>query len=389
MRTEETQAVKAHPVDMAQLAAEMTQWRRTLHTHPELGFQEYKTAAFVAEKLRAWGIETHTGIGGTGVVGVIQGNQCAGGCLGLRADMDALPMQEDTGADYQSATPGVFHGCGHDGHTTVLLGTAYALSRNPAFQGTVNLIFQPAEETLLGGLAMMDEGLFERFPCDEIYGLHNHPPMPSGQVVVRVGALLSACDLFRISIKGIGGHAASPHRARDPIVIGSALVTAIQTIASRSIDPLQTAVVSVCQFNAGTAPNIIASTVRTLDRQVQADVLRRLREVCVGVGATYDCEIEFEHLQTSPPTLNKAGPVQTVIAAAREVVGEANLDPDVPPLMASEDFAYMLERVPGAYFFLGNGGAMCHNPKFDFNDASLPVGVRMFVEIVRQKLAAR
>jgi len=389
MRTEETQAVKAHPVDMAQLAAEMTQWRRTLHTHPELGFQEYKTAAFVAEKLRAWGIETHTGIGGTGVVGVIQGNQGAGGCLGLRADMDALPMQEDTGADYQSATPGVFHGCGHDGHTTVLLGTAYALSRNPAFQGTVNLIFQPAEETLLGGLAMMDEGLFERFPCDEIYGLHNHPPMPSGQVGVRVGALLSACDLFRISIKGIGGHAASPHRARDPIVIGSALVTAIQTIASRSIDPLQTAVVSVCQFNAGTAPNIIASTVRTLDRQVQADVLRRLREVCVGVGATYDCEIEFEHLQTSPPTLNKAGPVQTVIAAAREVVGEANLDPDVPPLMASEDFAYMLERVPGAYFFLGNGGAMCHNPKFDFNDASLPVGVRMFVEIVRQKLAAR
>ena len=389
MRTEETQAVKAHPVDMAQLAAEMTQWRRTLHTHPELGFQEYKTAAFVAEKLRAWGIETHTGIGGTGVVGVIQGNQGAGGCLGLRADMDALPMQEDTGADYQSATPGVFHGCGHDGHTTVLLGTAYALSRNPAFQGTVNLIFQPAEETLLGGLAMMDEGLFERFPCDEIYGLHNHPPMPSGQVGVRVGALLSACDLFRISIKGIGGHAASPHRARDPIVIGSALVTAIQTIASRSIDPLQTAVVSVCQFNAGTAPNIIASTVRTLDRQVQADVLRLLREVCVGVGATYDCEIEFEHLQTSPPTLNKAGPVQTVIAAAREVVGEANLDPDVPPLMASEDFAYMLERVPGAYFFLGNGGAMCHNPKFDFNDASLPVGVRMFVEIVRQKLAAR
>ena len=389
MRTEETQAVKAHPVDMAQLAAEMTQWRRTLHTHPELGFQEYKTAAFVAEKLRAWGIETHTGIGGTGVVGVIQGNQGAGGCLGLRADMDALPMQEDTGADYQSATPGVFHGCGHDGHTTVMLGTAYALSRNPAFQGTVNLIFQPAEETLLGGLAMMDEGLFERFPCDEIYGLHNHPPMPSGQVGVRVGALLSACDLFRISIKGIGGHAASPHRARDPIVIGSALVTAIQTIASRSIDPLQTAVVSVCQFNAGTAPNIIASTVRTLDRQVQADVLRRLREVCVGVGATYDCEIEFEHLQTSPPTLNKAGPVQTVIAAAREVVGEANLDPDVPPLMASEDFAYMLERVPGAYFFLGNGGAMCHNTKFDFNDASLHVGVRMLVEIVRQKLAAR
>ncbi|MBJ7262365.1 MAG: amidohydrolase [Burkholderiaceae bacterium] len=373
----------------------MTHWRRTLHTHPELGFQEYKTAAFVAEKLRDWGIETHTGIGGTGVVGVIEGNQGAGGRLGLRADMDALPMQEDTGADYRSATPGVFHGCGHDGHTTILLGTAYALSRNPAFQGTVNLVFQPAEETLLGGLAMMDDGLFERFPCDEIYGLHNHPPMPSGQVGVRVGALLSACDLFRISIKGVGGHAASPHRARDPIVIGSALVSAIQTITSRSIDPLQTAVVSVCQFNAGTAPNIIASTatlegtVRTLDRQVQADVLRRLREVCVGVGATYDCEIEFDHLQTSPPTLNKAGPVQTVIAAAREVVGEANLDPDVPPLMASEDFAYMLERVPGAYFFLGNGGAMCHNPKFDFNDASLPVGVRMFVEIVRQKMAAR
>lgn len=382
-------------IDMDHLANEMTQWRRTLHAHPELGFQEHKTAAFVAEKLRGWGIETHTGIGGTGVVGVIKGRQGPGGSLGLRADMDALPMQEDTGAEYQSATPGVFHGCGHDGHTTVLLGAAYALSCDPAFEGTVNLIFQPAEETLLGGLAMMDDGLFNRFPCDEIFGLHNHPPMPSGQVGVRVGALLSACDLFRITIKGIGGHAASPHRARDPIVIGSALVTAIQTITSRSIDPLETAVVSVCQFNAGTAPNIIASTatlegtVRTLDRQVQADVLRRLREVCAGVGATFDCDIVFDHLQTSPPTLNAAGPVQTVIAAAREVVGEAALDADVPPLMASEDFAYMLERVPGAYFFLGNGGAMCHNPKFDFNDASLPVGVRMFVEIVRQKLAAR
>lgn len=379
-------------VDMDALARDMTEWRRKLHSHPELAFQEHETAAFVAEKLRGWGIETHTGIGGTGVVGVIRGKAGEGDAIGLRADMDALPMTEQTGAEYQSTRQNVFHGCGHDGHTTVLLGTAYALSRNPDFRGTVHLIFQPAEETLLGGLAMMDDGLFDCFPCDEIFGLHNHPPLPSGKVGVRVGSQLSACDLFRITVRGVGGHAASPHRARDPIVIGSALVQAVQTIASRSIDPLQTAVVSICQFNAGTAPNIIADTatlegtVRTLDRQVQADVLRRLKEICVGIQATYDCEVVFDHLQTSPPTVNAPGPVQTVIEAGRAVVGDDNLDPDIAPLMASEDFAYMLERRPGAYFFLGNGGAMCHHPKFDFNDASAPIGVRMFVEIVRRRL---
>ncbi len=242
--------------DMDQLTLEMRQWRHTLHAHPELGFHEHATAAFVAAKLREWKIETHTGIGRTGVVGVIRGQQAASGSLGLRADMDALPMQEDTGAAYQSVNPGVFHGCGHDGHTTILLGAARMLSSHPTFRGTVYLIFQPAEETLRGGMAMVGDGLFDRFPCDAIFGLHNHPPLPCGQVGVRTGALLAACDLFRITIKGIGGHAASPHRARDPIVIGSALVNAIQTITSRSIDPLQTAVISVCQFNAGTAPNV-------------------------------------------------------------------------------------------------------------------------------------
>lgn len=379
-------------VDIDALAADMRQWRRHLHTKPELAFQEHETAAFVAGKLREWGIETHTGIGGTGVVGVIRGALGDGPSIGLRADMDALPMQEDTDADYQSQTPGMFHGCGHDGHTTMLLGTAYALSRNPQFRGTVHLIFQPAEETLLGGIAMMDAGLFDRFPSQEIFGLHNHPPMEPGRIGVRVGATLSACDLFRITVKGIGGHAASPHRTRDPVVIGSALVQSIQSITSRSIDPLQTAVVSVCQFHAGTAINIIASTatlegtVRTLDKQVQADVLRRLREICAGAQAMYDCEIVFEHLQTSPPTINAAGPVEVVIRAAEAVIGPDNLDRNVTPLMASEDFAYMLERRPGAYFFLGNGGAMCHHPKFDFNDDVAPLGVRMFVEIVNQRL---
>ncbi|MEK7947515.1 M20 aminoacylase family protein [Pigmentiphaga sp. YJ18] len=375
-------------------AQDMTTWRRTLHRNPELGFEEHETAAFVAERLREWGIETHTSIGGTGVVGVIQGALGPGRNLGLRADMDALPMQEQTGLPYQSVRPNRFHGCGHDGHTAILMGVARHFASHRDFRGTLNLIFQPAEETLRGGSTMIQDGLFERFPCDELYGLHNHPPLEPGRVGVRNGATLSACDLFRIRIHGVGGHAASPHRTVDPVVVGSALVQSLQTIVSRSVDPLQTAVVSVCQFHAGTAINVIADqavlegTVRTLDHGVQAEVLKRLKEICAGAEQAHRCRIEFEHLQTSPATINNAEQAQVVREAALAVVGPDGLEPDIPPLMASEDFAYMLQEKPGCYFFLGNGGHMCHHPKFDFNDGVLPVGMSMMIEIARRRLVA-
>ena len=374
------------------LTRDMTEWRRLIHRNPELGFEEHETAAFVAGKLRDWGIETHTGIGLTGVVGVIKGTLGEGRNVGLRADMDALPMQEQTNAPYQSIKPNIFHGCGHDGHTAMLLGVARQFSQNRAFHGTLNLIFQPAEETLKGGSTMMKDGLFTRFPCDEVFALHNHPVLPPGKVGVRAGAILSACDLFRVHVHGVGGHAASPHRAIDPIVIASSLVQAFQTITSRSIDPLQTAVVSICQLHAGTAINVIADkamlegTVRTLNHEVQAEVIKRLKEICAGAETTYRCKIVFDHLQTSPATINHAHAAEIVEAAAREVVGEENLVSNVPPLMASEDFAYMLQVKPGAYFFLGQGGPMCHHPHFDFNDDVAPIGMSMLATIARSRL---
>jgi amidohydrolase len=378
--------------DFDQLAQDMRQWRRFLHAHPELGFEEHETAAFVAEKLRSWGIETHTGIGGTGVVGVIHGEQGEGFRLGFRADMDALPMQEKTQAGHQSKKDGVFHGCGHDGHTTILLGLARHLSTHRNFRGTVHLVFQPAEELLTGGKTMIADGLFERFPCDEMYGLHNHPVLEPGKLGTRVGSMLAACDLFRITVHGVGGHAAAPQRAIDPIVVGSALVQSLQTIVSRSTGPMEAAAVSVCSFHAGTAINIISDTavlegtIRTLDRDVQAMTLRRLREICDGTAQAYGCRIELDHLLTSPPTINAAGPVATLLQAGRDVLGAENVVEEISPILASEDFAFMAEQVPACYFFLGQGGQMCHHPEFDFNDDVAIHGVRTMARIAELKL---
>lgn len=378
--------------ELDQLAQDMLAWRRTLHANPELGFEEHETAAFVAGKLREWGIETHTGVGGTGVVGVIRGERGEGLRLGLRADMDALPMQEKTGVEYQSRKPGVFHGCGHDGHTAMLLGVARYLSTRRDFRGTLNLIFQPAEELLTGGKAMIADGLFQRFPCDELYGLHNHPILEPGKIGVRVGALLAACDLFRITVHGVGGHAAAPHRAIDPIVVGSALVQSIQTIVSRSTGPMEAAAVSVCSFQAGTAINIISDTavlegtIRTLDRDVQATAMRRLREICDGAAVTYGCRVELEHLLTSPPTLNAAGPAAVALQAARDVLGHDNVVEGISPILASEDFAFMAEQVPACYFFLGQGGHVCHHPEFNFNDDVAINGMLTFARIVALRL---
>lgn len=382
--------------EIAALADDMRAWRREIHRHPELGFDEHRTAAFIAARLAEWDIPIQAGVAGTGIVGTIRGTLTGAGTpgrtLGLRADMDALPMTEKGAPSHKSVHEGAFHGCGHDGHTAILLGVAKYLAVNRAFHGTVHLIFQPAEETLRGGAEMIRAGLFERFPCDEIYALHNNNALAAGKVGVRSGAILSACDLFRVRIDGVGSHAAMPHKAVDPLLVGTSLVQAIQSIVSRNVDPMETAVVSICRFLSGTAINVIPDnalfegTVRTFSRATQSLVLERLKALCEGHSQSFGCRISFEHMQSSPPTVNAALQTEVVREAAERVLGKENVVVDIAPLMASEDFAFMLEQKPGSYFFLGHDGLTCHHPEFDFDDGTLPVGAAVFVEIVRQRL---
>ncbi|MBV7484675.1 M20 aminoacylase family protein [Bordetella sp. BOR01] len=371
---------------------EFSAWRRDIHAHPELGFQEHRTSDLVAAKLQQWGIEVHRGIGGTGLVGVLRGSRPGPGALGLRADMDALPMQERTGLPHRSTHDGRFHGCGHDGHTAILLATAQYLALHNDYAGTVHFIFQPAEETLSGASAMIDDGLFERFRCDEIYGLHNNPMLGTGRVGVRAGPVLSAGDVFRIRVQGVGSHGAAPHKGNDPITVACQLAGMLQTMVSRSIDPLDAAVISVGTFHAGTAPNVIPDqvelqgTVRSLSAVGRDTVLRRMREICGGLAqahcTTIDCEFELG----CPPTINAAEPAAAVARAAARVVGAASVDDQVTPLMASEDFSFMLQQRPGAYFFVGQDGPFCHHPEFDFDDEILPIGASVFAEIVYDRL---
>ncbi len=375
------------------LGAEMRSWRRDIHRYPELGFKEHRTAEKVAALLQAWGIEVVTAFGGTtGVIGTLRGRRGPGMTIGLRADMDALPMQETGDVAHKSVHDNVFHGCGHDGHTSILLGVAKYLSAHDDFKGTVHFIFQPAEETLRGGSELVRNGLFAQFPCDEIYALHNNNSIPAGKIGVRAGAILSACDLFRIHIKGVGSHAAFPHKSIDPIVVGASIVQSLQGIVSRNVDPFHSAVLSVCQFHAGTAINVIPETaqlegtVRTLSKEAQALILERMRAVCDGAAQAHGCAIRFEHLQSSPPTINAKEQTEVVRRAAESVVGGENVVEDADPLMASEDFAFMLEERPGSYFYLGHNGLTCHHPQFDFDDATSPIGAGVFIEIIRQRL---
>ncbi|HEY0293943.1 MAG TPA: M20 aminoacylase family protein [Bordetella sp.] len=375
------------------LTQEMRGWRRDIHQHPELGFQERRTSGLVAGLLKSWGIEVTEGVGRTGVVGTLRGAGGPGMALGLRADMDALPMDELGTAAHRSVNAGVFHGCGHDGHTAIMLGVAKSLATGKRdFRGVVHFIFQPAEETLGGGSAMLEDGLFERFPCDEIYALHNISLLPSGTVGIRTGAILAASNGFRIRIQGVGTHAAMPHKGTDPILVGSALVQALQSIVSRNVNPLDTAVVSVCQFNAGTARNVIADhaelegTLRTLSTEVQKLTLKRVQEICDAAAAMYGCGIALEWLAGAPPTMNAPEQADVVRRAVVNTLGADKLDPDMAPLMAAEDFAYMLQARPGAYFFLGHDGQMCHHPQFDFDDETSPLGVSVFLDIVKQRL---
>jgi amidohydrolase len=376
-------------------ADELTAIRHDLHAHPEIGFEEERTSGIVAEKLRQWGIQTHRGVGKTGVVGVLHGNRGNGRRIGLRADMDALPMDEMTNLPYRSTNPGRFHGCGHDGHTTMLLGAARYLADNRDFAGTAIFIFQPAEEGLGGARAMLADGLFERFPCDEIYGLHNAPHFDAGQVNVFPGKAMAAADFFDIRIRGYGSHGARPQFARDPIVIASALVQALQTVVSRNADPLQAAVLSVTQLHSGSAYNVIpeeatlGGTVRTFSKETAEMIRHRMRAICAGIAATYEVEIDIDIRDVFSVLVNHEVETAAYTEVCREIVGAENVITEARPMMGSEDFADMLHAVPGCYCWVGHAGNVpLHNPGFILDDGILPVGASILARIVEKRLAA-
>jgi len=379
----------------AELQDEVTEWRRYIHTRPELMYAVENTAAFVAEKLRAFGVdEVVTGIGRTGVVGLIRGKG-EGRTVGLRADMDALPLTEITGKPWASTTPGKMHACGHDGHTAMLLGAAKYLAETRNFNGNIAVIFQPAEEGGAGGDAMVKDGMMERFRIAEVYGMHNLPGLPVGQFAIRKGAIMAATDEFTVTIKGRGGHAAMPHKTIDPIAIGAQIVTNLQLIASRSANPLKSVVVSVTKFNAGNAYNVIANdasfagTVRTLDPEIRDLAERRFRQIVSGIAASHDAEADIQFHRNYPVTVNHADETEHALAAARDIAGTTNVIPDVDPMMGGEDFSYMLNARPGAFIFVGNGDtAGLHNPAYDFNDEAIAHGISYWVRLAEQRLDA-
>ncbi|MGM4982559.1 M20 aminoacylase family protein [Hyphomicrobiales bacterium] len=379
----------------AELQGEVTEWRRYIHTRPELLYAVENTAAFVAEKLRSFGVdEVVTGIGRTGVVGLIRGKG-EGRTVGLRADMDALPLTEITGKPWASETPGKMHACGHDGHTAMLLGAAKYLAETRNFNGNIAVIFQPAEEGGAGGDAMVKDGMMERFQIAEVYGMHNLPGLPVGHFAIRKGPIMAATDEFTVSIKGVGGHAAMPHKTIDPIAIGAQIVSNLQLIASRSANPLKSVVVSVTTFNAGNAHNVIPSeasfggTVRTLDHEMRDLAEQRFKQVVSGIAASHGAEVAIEFHRNYPVTFNHAEETDHAIAIAEEIAGAGNVVPDIDPMMAGEDFSYMLLARPGAFIFVGNGdSAGLHNPAYDFNDEAIAHGISYWVRLAEQRLNA-
>jgi hippurate hydrolase len=374
-------------------ADELTAIRRDLHAHPEIGFEEVRTSGIVAEKLAQWGIEVHRGLGGTGVVGVLKGNGSGTKRVGLRADMDALPMEENTNLKWRSTIPGRFHGCGHDGHTTILLGTARYLAETRNFDGTVHFIFQPAEEGLGGARAMIKDGLFEKFPCDEIYGLHNAPDLGHGELAILPGPAMAGADFFDITIDGYGAHGAMPERSKDPVVIAFALGQALQTIVSRNVSPTEAAVVSITQIHAGSAYNVIpgeaklAGTIRAFSDEVRSLIRERMRSICAGIAAAFQVEIAVDIRDIFSVLVNQEEHSRVVEDVARTIVGPTNVKTRSQPKMGSEDFADMLQAVPGAYFWLGHDGSVpVHNPAFTLDDKILPVGASMFARIIETRL---
>jgi len=374
-------------------ADELTAIRRDLHAHPEIGFEEVRTSGIVADKLKSWGIEVHRGIGGTGVIGVLKGKGSGSKRIGLRADMDALPMEENTNLKWRSTIPGRFHGCGHDGHTTMLLGTARYLAETRNFDGTVHFIFQPAEEGLGGARAMIKDGLFEKFPCDEIYGLHNAPDLNYGEIGLMTGPAMAGADFFDIAIQGYGSHGARPERSKDPVVIAMTLGQALQTIVSRNVDPLQGAVLSITQIHAGSAYNVIpgdaklCGTVRAFSDEVRALIRERMRGICAGMAAAFQCEIDCDIRDIFTVLINQEEQTRVVEEAARTVVAPEKVFMRPQPSMASEDFADMMKAIPGAYFWVGHDGSVpVHNPGYVLDDKILPIGASIFSRIIETRL---
>jgi amidohydrolase len=384
---------------VADLQPDIQAWRRDIHEHPELQYDVHRTAGFVAERLREFGCdEVATGLGRTGVVGVIKGRKAPGKSdirvIGLRADMDALPIEEATQLPYASRTPGKMHACGHDGHTAMLLGAARYLAETRNFAGDAIVIFQPAEEGGAGAAAMIKDGLLDRFAIDQVYGMHNGPGIPIGSFAIRPGPIMASTDAVNIHIEGRGGHAARPHISIDSVLVGAQLVTALQSIVSRSVDPLESAVVSICEFHAGNARNVIPQTaelkgtVRTLTPEVRALVEKRLREVVDGVARMTGARIDLDFERGYPVVVNHAAQTDIAIGVAKKVAGEGNVH-DMPPLMGGEDFAYMLERRPGAFIFCGNGDtAGLHHPAYDFNDDAIVYGTSYWIKLVENTLGA-
>ena len=382
---------------IAAAATELTAIRRDIHAHPELGFEEERTAKIVAGKLKEWGCEVVTGIGKTGVVGTIRvGNNPR--AIGLRADMDALHIHERNTFGHKSQHEGKMHACGHDGHTTMLLGAAKHLARHRDFDGTLHVIFQPAEENEGGGRAMIEDGLFEKFPCDTVWGMHNWPGHPAGTFTVMPGPMMASFDIFEITLTGRGTHAAMPHNGRDPVVAGSALVQALQTIVSRNTHPVEAGVVSVTQFHGGDTWNVtpgevvLRGTTRAFKPEVQDLIQRRMGEICDGIGATYDCTVKLWYDRRYPPTVNSPAEAALAREVLEGLVGAENVRTNETPTMGAEDFAFMLQVKPGCYIWIGNGpgegGCILHNPAYDFNDEILTLGASYWVRLVDRCLGA-
>jgi hippurate hydrolase len=376
---------------------EITAWRRDLHQHPEVLFDVHRTAGIVAEKLRAFGVdEVVTGVGRTGVVGIINGkSNTSGKTIGLRADMDALTVTEKTGAAYASTNEGKMHACGHDGHTAMLLGAAKYLAETRNFDGRIALIFQPAEEGGGGGKVMLDDGLIEKFDISEFYGMHNWPGMPVGHFGIRHGGIMAATDRFYITITGQGGHAARPQQTVDPIIVAAQMVTALQTIVSRNLDPLQSAVLSVTMIEAGEADNVISQTakitgtVRTLDGGVQDFIEARLNEIVPQFARSFGASAVVRYARGYPVTVNSARQADFAADVASEVAGAERVNRNVAPSMGGEDFSFMLNERPGAYIFIGNGNSSeLHTDTYDFNDEAIPVGTSYWVRLAETALKA-
>ena len=378
---------------IATYAEDMKHWRRQLHKIPELGFDCHETSAFVIKKLREFGVnQLHDGIAGTGVVAVIEGQGAGNGrTLGLRADMDALPIQEDSGLDYASVHAGKMHACGHDGHTTMLLGAARYLCETRNFSGKVALIFQPAEEGGGGGRKMVEAGIMDEFGITEVYALHTSPKAEVGHLQTRPGAIMAAADLFQINVTGRGGHAASPHDTADPLIATLGIASAIQTIISRNHDPRETAVCSITQFHAGSTHNVIeetafiSGTIRTFDQKDRAMILKRIQEIAKGQASSYNCRVEVTLTEGYPATVNSPDKTGFAVEVAKEVAGEAAVNSYAPLDLGSEDFSYMLAARPGAYLFIGQGeGAGLHTSDFNFNDETSPYGASFFARLVEK-----